>query len=322
MEVRRLSARVRVALAILGAVLVIADPGIHSHPFLAVLGWAVIAATGGFHAALRSDYWLRIDEGVACAGGVLLITMGPDRVTDLTMLWLACVTLGVVARGGRVGPLGRVLVIAVLLSPMARFGITGNWVSLAAAGGGLLLVAGRISVEISDLLRDPLTGVVSRAVLDGQLAQFAAAAGPGWSVALIMLDLDDFGAVNKNQGYAAGDLLLVRAVESIAVNLGAEEVLGRLGGDEFAVIASGPHPMQLAARIVESLAQAGISASAGVAEAPGDGGDPRALKLAADLALRLSKQSGKGRVSAYSRLKPDTPARSDPSGQKRDPLAC
>lgn len=108
MEARRLSSRVRVALAILGAVLVIADPGMHPHPFLAVLGWAVIVATGGFHAraVLRSDTWLRIEESVACAGGVLIITLGPDRVTGLTMLWLACVRLGVVARGGRVGPVG------------------------------------------------------------------------------------------------------------------------------------------------------------------------------------------------------------------------
>ena len=314
MGARRLSARVRVALAFLGAVLVIAGPGMHPHPLLAVLGWVVIAATAtvGFYAAARSEYWLRIEESVACAGGVLIITIGPDRVTGLTMLWLACITLGVLARGGRVGPAGRVLVTAVLLSPMARFGITGNWVSLAAAGAGLLLVTGRISVEISDLMLDPLTGVISRAVLDGQLAQLAAAAAPGRQVALIMLDLDDFGSVNKNQGYAAGDLQLVRAVECIAANLGAKEVLGRLGGDEFAVIASGPHPMQLAARILESLAQAGISASAGVAQAPGDGGDPRTLKPTADQALRLSKQSGKGRMSAYSRPLPDTPTRSDP----------
>lgn len=298
-QARRLGARVRVALAVVGGLLVIVDPGRHPHPLLAVLGWAVIAVTGQLLTVPRSDRWLWMEESVGASAGVLIVTLGPERMTGLTMLWLAAVAAGVVARGGRVGTPGRVIVVAVLLSPLVRFGVTADGLSLFAAGAGLLLVTGRISREISELLRDHLTGAVSRAVLEGQIARFLAVATAERPASLIMIDLDDFGAVNKSQGYAAGDLLLVRAVESITASLSADDVLGRLGGDEFAVIGFRSDPGKLARQIVENLAEAGIGASVGIALAPLDAEHPRALKLAADFALRLSKQTGKGRATGY-----------------------
>ena len=160
-------------------------------------------------------------------------------------------------------------------------------------------MTGRISLEISELLRDPLTGVVSRGVLEGEIAEFVSMATTERPAGLIMIDLDNFGAVNKSQGYAEGDLLLVRVVERIAASLSPEDVLGRLGGDEFAVIGFRSDPGKLARQIVENLAEAGISASVGIALAPLDAEDPRALKVAADCALRLSKQTGKGRATGY-----------------------
>ena len=231
--------------------------------------------------------------------GCAWITFGPDRITGLTLLWLCAVAVGVVARGGRATATGRVVIVAVLASPIIRFGLTGAEISLLAGGIGLLVVVGRITAETSELMRDPLTGVISRAALTGQLGRRVANSDARQPATVIMVDLDNFGAVNKQHGHAAGDRLLVQAAETIAASLSPDDVVGRLGGDEFAVVATGIEPGELARRIVQALADAGIGASAGTAQSPFDATDPVALLAAADVAMRSTKRAGKGGVTTF-----------------------
>jgi diguanylate cyclase (GGDEF)-like protein len=309
MDARRNAAIVRVVLAVAGGVLALSDPAMSRHPGLAAAGFGVIAISGAFQASGPSERGLQIEEPAAALAGVLLVTLGPDHITGLTLLWLCAVAAGVIARGGRATAIGRIVIVAVLASPMIRFGVTGSGTSLFVAGVGLLLVVGRITVETSELMRDPLTGVISRAALTGELGRLVAGSETGPPVALIMVDLDNFGAVNKQQGHAAGDALLVRASETIAVTLGPEDLLGRLGGDEFAVLTSAAQPGELGEQIVRGLTDAGISASAGIAQCPLDATDPSGLLAAADVAMRLSKRRGKSCVTTFGAVQPPSDER-------------
>jgi len=296
---RRFAAQIRVALAAVGTLLLFLEPALHPRPVLAALGLAILAITGLLHGADLPERWLRLEEALACSAGVLLVTLGTGRVDALTLVWVVSAAVGVVARGGRVGNAGRLFVVAVLASPMLRVGATADTVSLLASGLGLLLAVGRISAETSELLRDPLTGALSRGAFDAQLERLAAHAEPHRPMGVIMIDLDDFGRVNKQRGHRAGDLLLISVVETITATLRGHDVLGRVGGDEFAVLAIGEQPEVVARRIVDALQAADVSASAGVARSPRDGTLAPMLMAAADVALRLSKRDGKRRVSSY-----------------------
>ncbi|SCX45934.1 diguanylate cyclase (GGDEF) domain-containing protein [Klenkia marina] len=79
---------------------------------------------------------------------------------------------------------------------------------------------------------DPLTEVLNRRGFF-ELAERSSTTG----AVLVLLDLDDFKAVNDTFGHAAGDLVL-QAVVTVAQELTetAGGVVGRLGGDEFVVL--------------------------------------------------------------------------------------
>lgn len=90
------------------------------------------------------------------------------------------------------------------------------------------------------LHRDTLTGLASREA-------FFAAAGrlirerrrAFWPLAVAMLDLDAFKAVNDTAGHAIGDGVLVAVADACRQALREEDVIGRLGGDEFALLLPG-----------------------------------------------------------------------------------
>ncbi|MBK8978583.1 MAG: diguanylate cyclase [Planctomycetes bacterium] len=82
--------------------------------------------------------------------------------------------------------------------------------------------------------RDPLTGLWNRRGLDSQLSHEIerAVRSGSWLVA-VMIDLDDFKAVNDRLGHSAGDVVLKGIAERMAESLRPNDVLARIGGDEF-----------------------------------------------------------------------------------------
>jgi len=153
---------------------------------------------------------------------------------------------------------------------------------------------------------DSLTDLPNRALLTDRLghAMHEADRG-GYSVGVLLLDLDEFKLVNDSLGHGAGDELL-RAVAARLENCvrGADTV-ARLGGDEFVLVvplAGGEdYCLDVADRLVQSLREpfqaAGREVSArpsvGVSLYPQDGRTTEALLMAADTAMYAAKHAGK-----------------------------
>jgi diguanylate cyclase (GGDEF)-like protein len=133
----------------------------------------------------------------------------------------------------------------------------------------------------------------------------------GLTMALLLLDLDHFKAVNDRLGHAAGDSLLVQASERITACLRSTDTLARLGGDEFAIILTdlsrADTAEQLAQKIVDCLSQpfelaggqAMISGSIGISSYPKDGCGLDDLMKLADQAMYRTKARGRNGYSLF-----------------------
>jgi diguanylate cyclase (GGDEF)-like protein len=305
------AARSRILLALAGGTLLALDPGAYPHIVAASIGFAVIGLTGLVERFVRSARWLRYEEALSCIAVVCMVGYNEGRVDVVSLLWLVAAVTGVLARGGRVGWVGRLLVVGALFSPIVTTGtMTTENLGLAVGSILLLLAAGRISRETAELLRrarhdaahDPLTGLLSGPAFRKQVDLLAELATRERPAAVIALDLDEFGAVNKRLGHAAGDRLLLRAGEAMQATLRGDDILGRLGGDEFAALVFTDDPQRVAERLMEAVAGedgAQCTARAGIARVPADGTGAEALLAAADVALRVSKRSGAVHVTAY-----------------------
>jgi EAL domain-containing protein (putative c-di-GMP-specific phosphodiesterase class I) len=151
---RRTAALVRVLLGALGIGLIITQPSLLSSPILGVAGFAVILLTAFSQLAQIEVRWLRLEEAFAASAAILIIGCGEQRVTILSLLWLVSLAAGVMARGGRVGNLGRAIVLIALALPLIRLGeVRLEYVAFAAAVIGLQLTSGRLTLELNRLLR-------------------------------------------------------------------------------------------------------------------------------------------------------------------------
>ncbi len=159
---------------------------------------------------------------------------------------------------------------------------------------------------------DGLTGLLNRRAFEGHLRrETAAATRRDRSLALMMIDIDDFGAVNNRHGHPVGDAALRLVAGVIRAHLRESDAGARYGGDEFVVVlpeldAAGAADIaeRLRAALAERTRRAAadgalprIYTSIGVAAFPHHAGDPTALIKAADDALYASKGLGKNCVS-------------------------
>jgi diguanylate cyclase (GGDEF)-like protein/PAS domain S-box-containing protein len=166
---------------------------------------------------------------------------------------------------------------------------------------------------IESLVRtDPLTQLANRrALVERAPALLALAQRRGTRAVLMLLDLDQFKAINDGLGHGAGDELLLVVARRLAACLRATDLLVRLGGDEFVVVSPDVDDDRalggLAARLhaalaapVEVLGRAvRISASIGVAVFPHDGDGIDALLAQADTAMYHAKRSGRARTEYF-----------------------
>ncbi len=86
-------------------------------------------------------------------------------------------------------------------------------------------------------LYDKLTGLPNRAFFFESLEQaIRQAQRSGNDIAVLIIDLNSLNSVNKNLGYAAGDVILRNAATSLRETLRDSDLIARLGDDEFAAL--------------------------------------------------------------------------------------
>lgn len=119
-------------------------------------------------------------------------------------------------------------------------------------------------VEASRL--DPLTSVFTRAHLLERLGhELARAERYGRSLALLLLDLDEFAAINHDLGATRGDLVLREVARALVSRVRGVDLVARSGDDEFAVVL--PETSLLVARPVAERLKAAVNS----VELEGDG---------------------------------------------------
>lgn len=151
-------------------------------------------------------------------------------------------------------------------------------------------------------LRDPLTGLGNRRVLEQILADvFRRPPVDRRDVALIMCDVDGLKVVNDTLGHEAGDQLLEEAAQALveAASGVAGATVCRIGGDEFCIVLDGggmlsAHPVAQRAEELFARTGRGRSLSSGVALVDASMTTPGELLRAADLAQYEQKRRRKG----------------------------
>ncbi|HYC71654.1 MAG TPA: GGDEF domain-containing protein [Opitutaceae bacterium] len=157
--------------------------------------------------------------------------------------------------------------------------------------------------------RDALTGAFNRAYFQRRLEREWALAGRGGALAVALLDVDHFKAINDAHGHAAGDAVLRGLVARIHPLVGAGP-LARYGGEEFALLLAGADASNaagLAERLRAAIAAApfpagarrlAVTVSIGVAGAAPAMAGPEQLLGLADRRLYAAKHAGRNRVVA------------------------
>ena len=159
---------------------------------------------------------------------------------------------------------------------------------------------------------DPLTKTLNRrAGIAALQERLDAALAAGRPFGVLVLDIDRFKAINDTFGHEAGDAALSHFAATVTAMLGPRGVLCRVGGDEFEIGLDGvdldgafAFADELNYRLTTSLEHDDrpcpkFTVSAGIACAPGDGGELDDLSRKADRAMYAAKALGGASASAW-----------------------
>ncbi|MGN0692773.1 MAG: diguanylate cyclase domain-containing protein [Oscillospiraceae bacterium] len=167
--------------------------------------------------------------------------------------------------------------------------------------------------EVSDIKskshQDALTGLWNRAHTEEAVN---AMLSEGISGSLMMIDMDNFKAINDNYGHIAGDQTLKMFADTLRKYADEGDVLCRIGGDEFVVFVKGVTSKSeignRASDIISDMCykleqckfETNSSVSIGIAQTPDDGTEFNKLYNSADKALYYVKQNGKNSYHFFS----------------------
>jgi len=158
---------------------------------------------------------------------------------------------------------------------------------------------------------DALTGLHNRRTFEERLThEFERAKRYGRPMSILMIDVDDFKAINDNYGHPCGDLVLQRIAEVIAGRTRKADIAARYGGEEFVVLlpeigleggvqAGEKLRQEIAAVRVDNHADTPLAPTVSVGVASTSARrypDPSSVVQDADLALYKAKGAGKNRV--------------------------
>ena len=178
-----------------------------------------------------------------------------------------------------------------------------NW------GGRPLLEGGTGARLRQQFLRDPLTGMPNRLVVEDAIARHALRSPADACALLAVVDVDNLAAVNEEHGHACGDAMLVAIARRLRHRAGPGDVAARIGGSTFLLwLQSDAHdcaeraqalhralnrPVQVAGRVIHG------SVTMGHCRFGVDGFDAETLLIHAQAALRHAKSQGHGLARAY-----------------------
>jgi diguanylate cyclase (GGDEF)-like protein len=156
---------------------------------------------------------------------------------------------------------------------------------------------------------DPLTGAHNRRkFMELSNAEYARSKRYGHTLAVLMIDLDHFKAVNDTYGHHTGDLVLQQFTRVSIETLRGNDMFGRVGGEEFAALLVETDlstARQVAERLRAVIAQTpvlndgqsvSVKVSIGVAELKSDDQSVEDVIRRADKALYEAKRQGRNRV--------------------------
>ena len=161
---------------------------------------------------------------------------------------------------------------------------------------------------------DPLTQLPNRRLLNERIKHgIEVNKRINHQMAVLMLDLDKFKAVNDTLGHAAGDELLCQVATRIQSRLRKTDTFARLGGDEFVILINEITHSESIARIAEEIIfnlsqpfvlnqkhKAYIGTSIGICLYPLHGDNIETLMDHADAALYYAKEQGRGCFAYFS----------------------
>jgi diguanylate cyclase (GGDEF)-like protein len=284
----------------------------------AAVGLSYGAASVAFHAAWRGP----------------LLPSGQARLAGWLALAAACAALRYAINNGLVAlamhladPAARLRDVVggrdAILNDLGELCV-GVLVALAAAITPAALVVAlpfgvilQRSASHAQLVRasrlDAKTGLLTAAAWQAEAAVAVARArraGKRAGVAVAMLDVDHFKAVNDTYGHLAGDAVLASVAEALTASLRPGDLAGRFGGEEFCVLlarADQAAATGIAERLRSRLGEITvpgtaaeparrITVSVGVAALSDCPGDLTDLLAAADAALYRAKEGGRNMV--------------------------
>jgi diguanylate cyclase (GGDEF)-like protein len=161
--------------------------------------------------------------------------------------------------------------------------------------------------------RDGLSGLYNRSYtfsyLDRVIPRITVEQG---GLSIILLDIDNFKAINDNYGHPAGDMVIRQVANIGEASLRNRDIMGRIGGEEFLCVlprATSEQCAQVAERLLRAInsetftAEDGrrftVSISIGIADYDPSIENADQLYSRADRALYKSKAAGKGRITAF-----------------------
>ncbi len=180
--------------------------------------------------------------------------------------------------------------------------------AVAAALRAAKLETGRLHALA---VTDGLTGVANfRFFQDRLREEFRRAQRYDTPLALVMMDLDHFKAVNDNFGHQVGDEVLMAAARTIKAAVRETDIVARYGGEEFAMLLPQTHlagALTVAERVAAGLqalklATPGlrVTGSFGISGFPCRGvSTAEQLVRTADLALYRAKHEGRNKISLF-----------------------
>lgn len=159
---------------------------------------------------------------------------------------------------------------------------------------------------------DALTGLPNRVLFEDRLTvALTQAEGKGTKLGVVVLDLDNFKAINDVLGHTVGDQLLKQIADRLRNRVRRSDTIARMGGDQFVILLSEmarqEHGRRVANRVLKAFQdpfvlgglQFRITASMGFAIYPDHGEDAETLVKNAGTAMYRAKQNSKNSWRYY-----------------------